>query len=209
LFEDDADGDGIKEIYRHYRPPLEAKVTRNDGGDGFGLLVVHTKSKGIFDNTDWIHWQRMSERNRRKLFAECRSIRRRVDEWLDDGRRLVVMGDVNDGPGMDMTESLFGRSAVEILLGEIFEPERLLKSYTGRPRWGAYGWEPSSASFRDSFTHDWVNVLIDHVLISQQIPVHGAAPHKVWNPWQLDEATPIKTALLAASDHFPVTLDLA
>ncbi len=113
------------------------------------------------------------------------------------------------GRVLSITGKLFGRSAVEILMGEIFEPERLLKSHTGRPRWGRYGWEPSSASFRDSFTHDWVNVLIDHVLVSQQIPAHGAAPHKVWNPWQLDEAEPIKKALLAASDHFPVTFDLA
>ena len=33
------------------------------------------------------------------------------------------MGDLNDGPGLDEYEGLFGRSSVEILLGdELFDP---------------------------------------------------------------------------------------
>lgn len=208
-FTDDADGDGIKENYKHYRPPLEAKVTRSDGGANFHLMLAHTKSKGIFSRNDWVHWQRESERNRRKLFAECRSVRRRVDEWLDKGRHIVVMGDINDGPGMDVTEALFGCSAVEIVIGDIFEPERILKSHSGRPEWGRYGWEPASASFKDPFTQDYVNVLIDHVLVSQNLPVANAAAQRIWNPFQSEQAKPIKEALLQASDHFPVTLDLA
>ena len=31
-FQADSDGDNIKELYKHYRPPLEAKITRLDGG---------------------------------------------------------------------------------------------------------------------------------------------------------------------------------
>lgn len=82
-FQADSDADGIKELYKHYRPPLEAKVSRADGGADFWILVAHAKSKGIFSAMDRVHFERTSDRNRRKLFAECSSIRLRVEEWLE------------------------------------------------------------------------------------------------------------------------------
>jgi len=206
-FQADSDGDGIREIYRHYRPPLEAKLTRADGDPPIYIIVVHAKSKGIFSAMDRVHFERTSEKNRRKLFAECSSVRRRVDDWLDQDRAIVVMGDVNDGPGHDYYENRFGRSAVELIMGDIFEPERVLRYPVGRPKFGRYGWEPSTARFKDKFTDDMVNALIDHILVSRHVtPVPDTA--KVWNPYQLDEAKPFKSALLDASDHFPVTLDV-
>lgn len=207
-FQADSDGDGIKEIYRHYRPPLEAKLTRVDSGESIYVIVVHAKSKGIFSAMDRVHFERTSEKNRRKLFAECGSVRRRVDDWLDQDRAIAVMGDVNDGPGHDYYESRFGRSAVELIMGDLFEPDRVLRYPVGRPKFGRYGWEPSTARFKDKFTDDMVNALIDHILVSQQVTV-TANSAKVWNPYQLDEAKPLKSALLDASDHFPVTLDIA
>ena len=100
-FQADSDGDDIKELYTHYRPPLEAKITRLDGGKDFWVIVVHAKSKGIFSAMDRIHFERASERNRRRIFAECLSIRQRVDEWIDKQRDVIVMGDVNDGRCLD------------------------------------------------------------------------------------------------------------
>ena len=206
-FQIDTDDDRIREIYEHFRPPLEALV-QVTGGPQFRLMVVHAKSKGIFDAVDLVHWERENLRNRRKLFAEATAIRRRVDQWLDDGDRVVVMGDINDGPGMDSFEHRFGRSAVEIIMGDIFRPGRILASHIGQPAFRRFGWEPSSARFRDRFTEDLINVLIDHVLASQDLPVVANNPHKVWNPFQDDDARPLRNELLNASDHFPVTLDL-
>lgn len=208
-FEFDSDEDGVREIYAHYRPPLEARVTRLDTGASFHLAVVHAKSKGIFSKNDLIHYQREEMRNRRKLFAECSHIRLRIDDWLDDARSVVIMGDINDGPGMDAVEFRFARSAVETVMGHVFNPEKIVKSWGGKPKWGNFGFEPSSARFTDRFTEDPVNVLIDHVLVSLDLKVAGADPHLVWNPYQLDAAKPHKKMLRAASDHFPVTLDLA
>lgn len=207
-FQADSDGDGINEIYRHYRPPLEAKVTRSDGGDPFWIMVVHAKSKGIFSAMDRVHFERISDRNRRKLFAECASIRLRVDDWLKEGRPVAVMGDVNDGPGFDYFEQRFGRSAVELILGDIFDLDGILRYPIGRPSFKRFGWEPSSARFTDSFTGDKVNALIDHIMVSSDLTPTGGGPALVWNPFQLDEAKPHKSALLDASDHFPVTLDI-
>lgn len=206
-FQADSDGDKINELYKHYRPPLEAKITRVDSGDEFWLLVVHAKSKGIFSSMDRINFDRASERNRRKLFAECQSIRKRVDEWLGDQRKVIVMGDVNDGPGFDYYESRFGKSAVELIIGDIYNRDTLLEYYVNRPKFGRYGWEPSTARFKDSYTGDLVNALIDHIIVSADFTTIGNQPTKVWNPWQLQEAGPLKQQLLDASDHFPVTFE--
>ena len=139
-FRQDTDEDRFKELYAHYRPPLEAKV---QGGGEFHVLLVHAKSKGIFREMNLVQLQRENERNCRKLFAEAYSIRRRVDDWQDEERKFLVMGDVNDGPGMDFYERLFGRSAFEIVMGDVFEPDRILRNLAGRPRWGNFGWRRS------------------------------------------------------------------
>ena len=206
-FEFDTDDDRIKEVYKFYRPPLELDVNEVATGKSFKLIIAHTKSKGIFSAVDMVHWQRENERNRRKLFAECNWIRRRVDSLLENNHSVVVMGDINDGPGMDQYEFQFGRSAVEIIMGDIFQPDRLLQSHTGRPKWKAGGWVPSSTRFKDRFTETNINVLIDHILVSRDLAVQ-ADSHRVWNPYQLDEARGIRSALKKASDHYPVTIDL-
>lgn len=206
-FQADSDGDGIREIYKHYRPPLEAKVTRLDGQPTFWMIVVHAKSKGIFSAMDRVHFERTSDRNRRKLFAECTSIRLRVDEWLEDDRPVVVLGDVNDGPGFDYFERRFGRSAVELILGDVFDLDGMLRYPIGRPKFGRFGWEPSTARFTDRFTGDKVNALIDHIMVSRHIMPSPGTSALVWNPFQLEQAKPHRSALLDASDHFPVTLD--
>ncbi|MFC1652176.1 endonuclease [Planctomycetota bacterium] len=204
----DTDDDRIKEVYQHYRPPLEAKVTVKATGKEFRVIVAHTKSKGIFSSIDMVHLERESRRNRLKIFAECAWIRRRVDEWLDKGHAVVVMGDINDGPGMDEYEMRYGRSGVEVLMGNLFEPERILQNHAGQPKWGRYGWSPSSVRFKDRITETPINVLIDHILISRDLKTSGQNPHQIWNPYENTQAKPIKTELRQASDHFPVTINL-
>ncbi len=205
----DTDDDNIKELYRLYRPPLEAKITVKNNGFEFRIIVVHTKSKGIFSNLDRLHWERESQRNRLKLYAECEWIRRHVDQFIDRKEPVIVMGDINDGPGMDYYEFKNCRSAVEILMGDIFEAEKILKSYAGKPKWTANGWKPASTRFTDSFTERPVNVLIDHILVSKGIKVSGKNPHTIWNPYENNIAKVIKPDLALASDHFPVTLDIS
>jgi hypothetical protein len=204
----DTDEDRIKELYKHYRPPLEVQVIGKNNNVRFKVIVAHTKSKGIYDSIDIIRWERESIRNRLKLFAECEWIRRRVEEWLEDGSEVVVMGDFNDGPGMDYYELKYGRSAIEIIMGDVFEPDLILRSYMGRPKWTSNGWKPASARFKDRMTESYVNVVIDHILISSGLSGAGELVYKVWNPFEEEEAKPIKNDLLIASDHFPITLDL-
>ena len=62
----------------------------------------------------------------RKQLAECLWLRQRVDMHLDAGDSLIVLGDLNDGPGLDEYEKLFGRSGVEVVIGTTLTPERRL-----------------------------------------------------------------------------------
>ena len=207
----------IKEQFKHYRPPLELSVLKaGTKRERARIIVAHTKSKGIFDMVDMARFEQLSERNRRKLYAECMSIRDRCDQWLKDkpARGVIVMGDINDGVGMDYYERRHMKSAIEILLGDVWEPDLILNHVLRRPRLGRYGWIPSSSRFKDRLTGDTFNVLIDHILVSQSVRVSDGM---VWNPYlkQKDDATTakvkaLKKKLLNASDHFPLSavLDL-
>jgi len=206
MFQYDTDGDRIEEIYKFYRPPLEVELEEIQTGKKFYIILAHAKSKGIFSTVDMVHWEKENERNRRKLYAECRWIRNRVEKWLKQNRNVIVMGDINDGPGMDYYEAKFGRSAIEIIMGDIFEPDKILRNYCGKPKWGDYGWEPSTTRFKDRFTESNVNAIIDHIMMSKDINYIDGS-HKIWNPYILNEANNIKQSLLDASDHFPVCIE--
>lgn len=202
----------LKEQYRHYRPPFEISVSDpSTSAEIARIIVAHTKSKGIFDMVDMARFEQLSERNRRKLYAECMSIRQRCDQWLieDPARPVIVMGDINDGTGMDYYERRHMRSAIEILLGDVWEPEFILKHVLPRPKLQRYGWVPYSSRYEDKLTGDRFNVLIDHILGSQSVKIHDAM---VWNPYlkQKDQATTdtvkaLKSSLVRASDHFPLS----
>lgn len=202
----------IKEQYAHYRPPLELSVRTPATSEGTGnhevarIIVAHAKSKGIFDLVDLARFEQLSERNRRKLFAECYSIRERCDQWLEanPAQKLIVCGDINDGFGADYYENRFARSAVEILLGDVWEPTKILRHVLPRPKLNAYGWSPASSRYEDRLTGDQFNVLIDHLLVSQNVLVQQA---QVWNPYADGAAPEVKALrddLTKAADHFPV-----
>ena len=82
----DTDDDAIKEVYEFYRPPLEVEFTELSSGNKLSLILVHCKSKGVFTNVDLLHLERESIKNRKKLFAECSWVRKRVEEWIDDNK---------------------------------------------------------------------------------------------------------------------------
>lgn len=41
------------------------------------------------------------------------------------------------------------RSAVEVLLGDVWKPRRILQQVLPRPKPGKYGWTPSSSRYTD------------------------------------------------------------
>jgi endonuclease/exonuclease/phosphatase family metal-dependent hydrolase len=136
------------------------------------------------------------------------SIRERCDEYLEKSQQVMVMGDINDGFELDFYENKFSKSAVEILLGDLWKPEFVLKSVLPKPKLNSYGYTPNSSRYRDRITGDEVNVLIDHILASQKIKVINGT---VWNPY-LEKDNPslqsISNSLKRASDHFPILCEI-
>jgi hypothetical protein len=113
----DVDTDAAPDQITWSKPPLEIALTIPTGRV-IRLIGVHAKSKAPHGARNDAEASRMSIENRRKQLAQCIWLRKRVDAHLEAGDDLIVLGDFNDGPGLDEYEKLFGRSGVEIVLGE-------------------------------------------------------------------------------------------
>jgi hypothetical protein len=198
----------IKEQYRHYRPPLELSILGLDDKFFSRVIIAHTKSKGIFDKVDYARFEQLSQRDRLRLFGECMHIRERCDQYLNKGQDVIVMGDINDGFELDFYENRFSKSAVELLLGDTWSPDLILRSVLPKPSLTAYGWTPYSSKYLDRITRDEFNVLIDHILVSRGIKIIRG---QVWNPFlEKDDLLiqSLKNDLYEASDHYPIFAEI-
>ena len=107
-FEIDLDIDATPETVVWSKPPLEL-ACRSASGRAFRMIGVHAKSKAPHGVTGREAILRVAIQNRRKQLAQCIWLRRRVEEHLAAADPLIVLGDFNDGPGIDEYEKLFGR----------------------------------------------------------------------------------------------------
>jgi len=206
----DIDLDGVIDFHRFSKPPLEAEVTVD--GTVLRLFGVHDKSKSAHGAKDEADELRISILNRRKQLAQCEWIRRRVEDHLDRAEDVIVLGDFNDGPGIDRYEQMFGRSGVEVAMGDVSDPDRLLRNpYVKARERSKFGWRPSTSRFYNRDTQTYMNALLDFVMLSPDLARRGDARWRIWHPF--DDAAcfadaQLKAALLDASDHFPVSVDL-
>ncbi|WP_102225090.1 endonuclease/exonuclease/phosphatase family protein [Acidimangrovimonas sediminis] len=211
-FRYDLDIDAAPEIITFSKPPLELAVTTREGF-AFRMIGVHAKSKAPHGARNAHEARRIAIENRRKQLAQCVWLRARVDEILDLGAPLVVLGDFNDGPGLDEYEKLFGRSGLEIVLGlgAGSDPARaLIEPHAGLALSSKLAAQPTSARFWLADQHRYLSALLDYVMLSPDLAAKGAR-WRIWHPlddpgcWRVPE---LRDALLAASDHFPVSVDL-
>ena len=209
-FRYDLDTDLTPETLRFSKPPLELAVT-TARGRRFRMIGVHAKSKAPHGATG-AEFARLSIENRRKQLAQCIWLRQRIDGHLAAGEDLIVLGDFNDGPGLDEFERLFGHSGVEIVMGVDVPPEmRLYDPHAAMVLTGRMGLAPTSARFWHGPAKRYFEALLDFVMVSPNLAATGPE-WRIWHPWNdpVCLATPeLHEALLQASDHFPVTLDLA
>ena len=209
-FRYDLDADGIGEVIRFSKPPLELALSCD--GAGIRLIGVHAKSKAPHGARDGAEATRIAIDNRRKQLAQCLWLRQRVAAHLAQGDPLIVLGDLNDGPGLDEYERLFGHSGVEVVMGHDGPPEaRLHDPHAVMAITQRVGVAPSTARFFIAPEGRWLEALLDFIMVSPDLC--AAAPRwRIWHP-QDDAAIAadpgLSAALLTASDHFPVTLDLA
>jgi endonuclease/exonuclease/phosphatase family metal-dependent hydrolase len=209
-FRYDLDADSVSETIRFSKPPLELALTTRDGAK-LRLIAVHAKSKNPYGAIGREAQIRLSIENRRKQLAQCLWLRQRVEGHLAAGDSLVVLGDFNDGPGIDEFEKLFGHSGVEIVLGTSPDPaSHLTDPHANMALQSKVGFAPTTARFYLAPQKRFFEALLDFIMVSPDL---AAKPPtwRIWHPFNDPHimATPdLREALLTASDHFPVTIDL-
>ncbi len=156
-------------------------------------------------------FRRISIENRRKQLAECHWLRARATEHLAAGDSLIVLGDFNDGPGIDQYEKVFGKSGVEVVHG----PDRPARPAPDRPP-RPDGPDPTSActppppASGSPPAQCYFEALLDFIMVSPDLAAKApelAHLAPLQRP-QDHRRTRLRDAILTASDHFPVTLDL-
>lgn len=210
VFRLDLDIDDRADQVRFSKPPLEVSVT-TAGGRMMRLIGAHLKSKARHGVAGRDEAMRVGIANRRTQLAQAVWLRQRVEAHLASGESLILLGDLNDGPGLDEYEHLFGRSSVEILMGE--GKETALTLYDPHARAALtrrIGAMQSTARFYMRDERRYLQALLDYILISPDLMARRPA-WRIWHPfddpicWNTRE---LREALLTASDHFPVTLDI-
>ncbi len=217
----DIDGNSVLDIedYTFTRSPLVVDVMLS--GSVVRFIVMHTKSN--FINRGRELWQNLSTRqqyittaliDRRRISTEAMRTRTYLDALLggDASTRVVVMGDLNDGPGMDyFEENYLSHNCLDILVGSAFDPERSFAA--------AAHDEPAASRFTAIFD-DFVSgennkhVLLDHVLLAPGL-MNGGPVHKVRNSGRVRHAE-YEAQLVQAdgprelrpSDHRPLSVQL-
>lgn len=204
----DLDVDASPEVVTFSKPPLEALV-QTPAGQSLRLVGVHIKSKAPHGAVGAAEIMRVSIENRRKQLAQSIWLRNRVDEYLNAGDSVIVLGDFNDGPGLDEYEKLFGRSSVEVVLGDGGGP-KLFDPHAQMALSKRLGAAPTSSRFYISSQKRYLQALLDYVMVSPDLAATSPV-WRIWHPFDDPDCFRIPElcqALLAASDHFPVTIDL-
>ncbi|UWQ30008.1 endonuclease/exonuclease/phosphatase family protein [Leisingera sp. M523] len=210
VFGIDLDVDAQADQVRFSKPPLELAVTTKGGPDKkwveLRMIGAHLKSKAPHGARTKNEVTTVSIANRRKQLAQAIWLHRRVAEHAAAGEHVVVLGDLNDGPGLDEFEKLFGQSSVEIVMGSLLNDPHAQSLL--RPRTTVL---PSTSRFYNPETKRYFCALLDYVMISHSLM--GLQPKwRIWHPFEDAECygdAELRQALLNASDHFPVTLDIA
>lgn len=208
VFRIDLDIDAHEDLVQFSKPPLELAM-ETKSGFSFRMIGAHLKSKAPHGARGRDAIMRLSIANRRKQLAQAIWLRARVQAHLDQGTPVVVLGDLNDGPGLDEYEGLFGRSSVEIVMGEnngnpLFDPHAHRALGQRIPAF------PTTSRFFIKDEGRYLQALLDYIMVSQDLRQKRPV-WRIWHPlddpacWSMPE---LRDALLTASDHFPVTLDI-
>jgi endonuclease/exonuclease/phosphatase family metal-dependent hydrolase len=204
VFRIDLDVDATEDLVRFSKPPLELAVT-TAGGLDLRMIGAHLKSKAPHGATNRDAIMRASIANRRKQLAQAIWLRARITAHLEQGEPVILLGDLNDGPGLDEYEGLFGHSSVEIVLGDdMYDPNAHLALQR------KLGATPTTARFYLHEEKRFLQALLDYAMVSRDLMAKRPV-WRIWHPfddqrcWSIPE---LREALLTASDHFPLTLDI-
>jgi len=210
----DLDDDKVVERFAWDRKPLEVVFKIGANGPKVMVILVHSKSKGVFSVVDLANFQKISLGNRKRLVAQALKLRERLDQLISpensDPLPVIVMGDMNDGPGLDAFESIVGKSFVETVIGSVFEPDgifhNVLWHMTGTSKTRNELW---TADFPDPIVNNplgWEHrIWIDHILVSPNMLENDSPIKYVMDSGEIGDKNPDSRK---ASDHFPVHCEI-
>ncbi|WP_340241429.1 endonuclease/exonuclease/phosphatase family protein [Sulfitobacter pontiacus] len=204
----DLDIDAREDHVVFSKPPLELDIVTREGV-AFHMIGAHLKSKAPHGAKTPQDALRIGIANRRKQLAQAIWLRRRIDAQLDDDTPLMVLGDLNDGPGLDSFEDLFGRSSVEIVMGHR-QDRALVDPHATRALGQRIGAMPTTSRFWIAPEKRYLQALLDYIMISPSLTAYRPQ-WRIWHPLDDPECwgdAALRDALITASDHFPVTIDL-
>jgi endonuclease/exonuclease/phosphatase family metal-dependent hydrolase len=210
VFRIDLDIDDTEDLVAFSKPPLELACTTATGV-AFRMIGAHLKSKAPHKARSRDQIMRMAIANRRKQQAQAVWLRHRIEEHLTKGETLIVLGDLNDGPGLDEYEHLFGRSSVEIVMGEGGDAAaQLFDPHARRALTRRIGAMIATARFYLPTEKRYLQALLDYIMVS--LDLEARQPRwRIWHPFDdpgCFRIPELREALLLASDHFPVTMDV-
>ena len=211
VFPADLDGDGALELHRFSKPPLEAVVEDRATGTNFRLIAVHLKSKGPRGAGSPAERRRRGLENRAKQYAQAVWLRTRIEEHMAAGEEVIVLGDFNDGPGLDKLERVNGRSSVEVVTGDPARSETVLANPFTSQRMSPDGARPATARFQNERSGSHLNALIDFIMATPGLAARWQPHWRIWHPFDDAECFAddnLRRALIDASDHFPVSIDM-
>ncbi len=211
VFRIDIDGLGREELVRFSKPPLELMI-ETASGRLLRMIGVHMKSKAPHGARDPDDARRLKQLHRRKQYAQSLWLRQRIDAHLAAGESLIVLGDFNDGPGIeqDVPEAHLPSAVATVLGRDRPFHEQLHDRHAAAALLGPGTASPTSARFLMAEDGHYFSALLDYIMISEDL-LDGGPRWCIWHPF--DEPVcyrnpDLREALLLASDHFPVTLDI-
>lgn len=215
----DVNGDGFLDSYSFTRQPLVVNVVA--GGQTFQCIVMHTKSN--FVNRGEELWTNPATHqsyivaalmSRRRNGTEGMRLRQYLDQTLaaDAAARVIVMGDLNDGPGQDYFEEKYlAHNVTDIVVGSAFQPESIFN----HAQHDVASAQRFTAVFDDFVTGvNSTHLLLDHILLSpglitnaglRKIPGSGTVHHAEYDANVVNQGINREDR---PSDHRPVSVQL-
>ncbi len=202
---EDIDDDGIQELCDFERKPLEVLFRIKETDIQFQMILILGKSKGVFSVNDLMVYQKLALANRKKLFAQAKKIRSRLDQIMSREKPLpvIVMGDMNDEPGMDEYEKQIGASSIETLMGSIFDPKKIMHNTLWHLTMNDHNHELWTTEFPDMIVDNRKNhrAWLDHILVSPDMLNGNSRFRYVTDSGAIGKKDEISKA---SSDHYPV-----
>ena len=101
-------------------------------------------------------------------------MRQSITYHLDHGKPLIVPGDMNDGPGLDEYEHLFGRSSVEVLLGDK-GISKLIEPHVQIALSRRLAATPTTSRFFVKHHKRFLQALLDYIMVSPNLKKRNAS----------------------------------